>query len=307
MQKKKVSVLIPLYNAEVFIRDLMRKLEVQSLPKDVSMEIITVDSSSSDNTVAILNKEFPKVKCTVIKNKDFDHGGTRNLLMRQSDGDYLLYMTQDAIPVDNYLIANLLAQFEDENVKIATARQIPRENVSPLEKFARNFNYPAESKVKTKESIDELGIKTFFNSNVCSMYHRTLFREPFKGFPEKIILNEDMILAYETIMSGYKVVYEAEAKVFHSHDYSLKQQFKRYFDIGMAFDETSYILENVSNEKEGFKMIKHQRQYLLSGRHFRYMFYSAFENVAKFLGYKMGKKHHLFNDNIKRKFSAYMK
>ena len=69
MQKKKVSVLIPLYNAEVFIRDLMRKLEIQSLPKDVSMEIITVDSSSSDNTVAILNKEFPKVKCTVIKIK----------------------------------------------------------------------------------------------------------------------------------------------------------------------------------------------------------------------------------------------
>ncbi|HDR7827318.1 TPA: glycosyltransferase [Bacillus anthracis] len=307
MQKKKVSVLIPLYNAEVFIRDLMRKLEVQSLPKDVSMEIITVDSSSSDNTVAILNKEFPKVKCTVIKNKDFDHGGTRNLLMRQSDGDYLLYMTQDAIPVDNYLIANLLAQFEDENVKIVTARQIPRENVSPLEKFARNFNYPAESKVKTKESIDELGIKTFFNSNVCSMYHRTLFREPFKGFPEKIILNEDMILAYETIMSGYKVVYEAEAKVFHSHDYSLKQQFKRYFDIGMAFDETSYILENVSNEKEGLRMIKAQQGFLWRNKKFLYIPYSLCESVVKLLGYKVGKKHQMLGYRVKKKLSAYLK
>lgn len=304
----KVSILIPTFNAKRFLDKLIPKLENQQLPPGVTSEIIIIDSSSTDETKEIVTKGYPNIYFHTIPNKEFDHGGTRNKLAGLSSGDYLLFMTQDAIPTDEHLISNLLSNFKDPDVKIAFARQIPNDDASGLERFARSFNYPDKRIVKDKQSIEKLGIKTFFNSNVCSMYDASLFKGgEFSGFPEKVILNEDMILSYQVIMSGYKVIYDNKAVVFHSHNYNLTQQFKRYFDIGMAFHQSSFILENVSNEKEGMKMIIEQQKYLLEQKYFGEVFYSFFEAGAKYIGYALGKKHTLLNEKTKKRFSAYMK
>jgi rhamnosyltransferase len=304
----KVSILIPTFNAKKYIKQLLPRLIEQNLPENVTSEIIIIDSSSTDETKDIVISQYKDVKFITIPNKEFDHGGTRNKLAELSSGDYLLFMTQDAIPVNKDLISNLLSNFEDPEVKIAYARQIPNDDASGLERFARSFNYPNVRIIKDKNSIDKLGIKTFFNSNVCSMYSASLFKGgEFSGFPEKVILNEDMILSYQVIMAGYKVVYDNQAKVFHSHNYNLKQQFKRYFDIGMAFNQTSYILENVSNEKEGMRMVIQQQKYLLGQKLFGEAIYSYFEAGAKYIGYNLGKRHLLLNDKVKKRFSAYMK
>jgi rhamnosyltransferase len=303
-----VSILIPTFNAQPYLEELLNKLKSQTLPEGVTSEIIIVDSSSTDNTKDIVSEKFPEVQFLSINNKDFDHGGTRNLLAQKANGDYLLFMTQDAIPKDHLLINNLMSNFQNKNVKIAFSRQIPKSDAAPLEMFARSFNYPDKKVVKDKSKIEELGIKTFFNSNVCSMYEATLFHSnDFNGFPEKVILNEDMILSYQVIMKGYQVVYDNTAVVYHSHNYNLKQQFKRYFDIGMAFDETRFILENVSNEKEGFKMVKQQQKFLIKNGFYSQIFYSFLESGVKYLGYLLGKKHNIFSYNIKKKLSAYMK
>jgi rhamnosyltransferase len=301
-----ISVLIPTYNAEKYIKTLLNALLNQVLEKNQRLEIIIVDSSSTDNTVSIIHSDYPDIKVEVIPNKKFDHGGTRNYLASLATGQYLLFMTQDAIPYDNYLISNLLSSFQEKDVLISYARQIPKADANPLEVFARNFNYPPVTQVKSRATLKELGIKTFFNSNVCSMYHKKTF-EYFGGFPEKVILNEDMILASKVILGGYKVVYNAEAKVYHSHNYSLKQQFKRYFDIGMAFSDNSYLLNYASNEKEGFKMVKTQCKYLISKKLFHLIPLSVIENGVKFIAYNLGKRHRLFPYKLKRKLSAYMK
>lgn len=304
----KVSILIPTYNAQFFITELLDKLKSQKVADGITTEIIIVDSSSSDSTKDIVVEKYPEVKFVTIANKDFDHGGTRNLLAQMAKGDYHLFMTQDAIPRDELLINNLLSNFQDGKVKIAYARQIPKSDATPLERFARSFNYPDKRLIKDKSKIEELGIKTFFNSNVCSMYDASLFKSNnFRGFPEKVILNEDLILAYQVVMEGYQVIYENNAVVYHSHNYNLMQQFKRYFDIGMAFNQTTFILENVSNEKEGFKMVIQQQKYLLKNKHFGQIIYSFLESAAKYLGYYLGKRHHIFSYGFKKKLSAYMK
>lgn len=304
----KISILIPTYNAENYINEFIPKLMEQELPSGFTSEIIMVDSSSSDKTEMLIKSHYTNVKFYTIPNKDFNHGNTRNMLSRLATGDFLLFMTQDAIPYNNQLLKELVKNFSDPNVQIVNARQIPKEDANPLEKFARSFNYPDERSIKDKTKIPEMGIKTFFNSNVCSMYRASLFNgKEFKGFPENIILNEDIILSFHVIMKGYKVIYENKAIVYHSHNYNLKQQFKRYFDIGIAFQESKFMLENISNEKEGVRMVKEQLSYLFKHKHFFYIFYSVLEAATKFFGYNLGKKHDLLSINMKRKFSAYMK
>lgn len=215
-------------------------------------------------------------------------------------------MTQDAVPYNEYLLQNLVKSFQDPEVLIAYARQLPKEDAHPLEVFARNFNYPNKAIKKGKNTLDELGIKTFFNSNVCSMYKKELF-DQYGGFPEKIILNEDMILASKVILDGKYVHYNNEAIVYHSHNYSLKQQFKRYFDIGMAFSDTSYLLKYASNEKEGMKMVKTQLRYLISEGKALTVPYAILESAVKLSSYKLGKKHSILPYKLKKSFSAYMK
>lgn len=305
MEHIKVSVLIPTYNAEIYIEELISKLKSQVFSGG-NLEIIIVDSSSSDRTVGIVREKYPELKIIVIDNNKFDHGGTRNLLASLAAGDYLLFMTQDAIPYDNNLIENLLTPFQDNKVKIVYARQLPKSNANVLETFARNFNYPDIKLIKEKASIKTLGIKTFFNSNVCSMYAKELFGKG-KGFPEKIILNEDMVLASKVILDNKKVVYQADAKVYHSHNYGIKQQFKRYFDIGMAFNQTKYLNELASNEKEGTKMVLNQINYLLKIKRAYLIPYAIFENIAKFIGYYLGKRNKYIPKHIKKRLSAYMK
>ncbi|WP_339060910.1 glycosyltransferase family 2 protein [Tepidibacillus marianensis] len=303
---EKVSILIPTYNAEKDIYQLISKLYNQKL-YNIEIEIIIVDSSSMDNTINILLNNFPEVHVKIIDNSNFDHGGTRNYLVSLAKGDYLLFMTQDAIPYDEFLIQNLINTFkENDKVLINYARQMPKDNANPLEIFARNFNYPNTKMLKDSTSIQTLGIKTFFNSNVCSMYKRIAF-DLFGLFPEKIILNEDMIFASKVIFGNYKIAYSANAKVFHSHSYNINQQFKRYFDIGMAFEYSKDLLKHVSNEKEGFRMVLNQIKYLINVKKPYLIPYAFLETVVKFIAYNIGKRHHNIPLGIKKRLSAYMK
>lgn len=304
-----ISILIPTYNAENYIEELVKALDKQKIGPDYIKEVIIVDSSSTDNTINILKRlaaTYEYINYYVIENKMFDHGGTRNFMAQLAKGKYLLYMTQDAIPYDNLLLANLLEDLKKEDVLLAYARQLPKKDASDLEIFARSFNYPNRSIIKEYNSISTLGIKAFFNSNVCCMYNRECF-ESYEGFPENIILNEDMILASKIILDQKKISYNASAKVLHSHNYNLIQQFKRYFDIGIAFENTRYLLKYASNEKEGLKMVKNQLNYLITKRKRHLIPYAILENVIKYFGYYIGKKHKLFPIFIKKKMSAYMK
>lgn len=300
-----MSVLIPTYNAARFIRPLLAKLYSQRLGGR-RLEIRVCDSSSTDGTVDIIHEYFPEVLVESIPNEWFDHGGTRNKLAAQATGGFLLFMTQDAIPCNDDVLLHLLNAFDNPDVSVSFARQIPKDDAGILEAFARSYNYPELSESKHKGRLEELGIKTFFNSNVCSMYRREHFMA-YGGFPEQIILNEDMILASRAIYSGRHVYYCAEAQVYHSHNYNLKQQFKRYFDIGMAFQSTAELFRTVSNEREGMKMIRRQARYLLERKRPDLIVYALFENVCKLVGYQLGKRSQRLPRSLKKQLSAYMK
>jgi len=246
-----VSVIIPILNAGAGFGNLLDSLWTQTLEP---AQIIIIDSGSTDETREVAKSRNCKV--ITIKRSDFDHGTTRNLAVSNAETEFVVFLTQDAIPADEYMIAELIRPMQDEaNIAICYGRQLPKPSARPLERFARQFNYPAESILKTRNDIETLGLKTFFCSNSCSAVRRSVFNE-LGGFKNDVIVNEDMLFAAKAILQGYSVYYSAKAKVYHSHSYSLPQTFKRYFNIGRFFADNKGIFKRAGLKSYSGDMLK---------------------------------------------------
>jgi rhamnosyltransferase len=279
----RVSVIIPTLNAGPELEELLEWLQRQSVRP---CEIIVIDSASEDGTQERARKAGARL--ISVERSDFDHGGTRNQAAIQAQGDILLFMTQDALPYDGKLIENLIKPLiQEETIVYSYARQLPRPGANVLEQLARQYNYPAHSQVKAYEDIEQMGIKTFFCSNVCSAIKRETF-EAMGRFQQPVIFNEDLFMAAKCILTGYKVAYRADAVVFHSHDYSIKQQFKRYFDNGISMRCNTWITPYSAVGKAGSKLVKLQLQELHQSRQWQLIPKLVAESAAKLIGYKLG-------------------
>ena len=276
-----VSVIIPTLNAEIYIDDLISILKRQS----VKCEIIIVDSSSSDRTASIAASDNAKI--VTVRKEDFNHGKARNIGVQEATGDIVVFLTQDALPFDKHCLENLLKLLESSEIVASYGRQIPRSGASPVESFARLFNYDDKPMIKGREDISSTGIKTFFFSNVCSAIKVKEFKE-LGCFPENIIMFEDLIFAAKAILKGYKIAYVPEAKVFHSHNFSLMQQFHRYLDAGISLRNNAWIFEHAMANREGLTFLRQEILYLSKKHQYQWMPYAIAESVFKFAGFWLG-------------------
>lgn len=293
-----VSVIIPTLNAEKYIAELIMSLKGQSLPP---FEIIVVDSTSGDRTAEIARERGCAV-ITVDRAK-FNHGGARNLGATASQGEVMVFLTQDALPTDNNLLQSLVAPLTtNPEVAASFGRHIARSDAVPPEKFARLFNYPDLPMIKGKEDLPRLGIKTFFFSNVCSAIKKSSF-EAVDRFPERALTNEDMAIAAKLIFKGYKLAYVPEAAVWHSHNYSVPHYFRRYFDIGVFMSSNEWLKGYSKAESEGLRFAKEQLLYLFRNNYYRWIPYSIALTLAKFVGYKLGQMEDKLPVRIKRGLS----
>lgn len=272
-------------NAEEFIGKALEALARQTLPPT---EIIVVDSESDDNTLKIV-KSRPEVRILTVKRDEFNHGGSRDFAFRQATGDFVLFFTQDAEIGSNTYIENILRGFEDEDVAMIYGRQVAKKKAYLYERFIREFNYPDKRIVRTKGDIETLGIKAFFMSNVCSAYRRTAYFA-LGGFESPLVTNEDMLIASLAIRQGYKTVYEPSAYVYHFHNYSCSQEFKRNFDVAAFMEMHKEEFEGVNVTGEGFRLVKYVSAKLLKRLHFIWLLRFGFICFAKYAGYRMGQK-----------------
>lgn len=292
-----VSVIIPTLNCQDSIELLLTKLWEQTKRP---IEVIVIDSESNDNTVSIAEKFGAKV--IKILRSDFNHGKTRNVAASCAKGDILVFLTQDALPKNKYFIENLINPLKNLKIAASYGRQVAKDNAIPTEKFSRLFNYPQEDKIKSKEDIKILGIKTFFFTNVCSAIKKDVFNEVGK-FPDDTILNEDMILASKLILHGFKIAYASTAEVIHSHNYGFKKQFKRNFDIGVSLIEYKSILNYATAESEGIKFLINEIKYMIKNRRYLWIPYAIGEDASRFIGYKLGLIHKNIPLYLKKKLS----
>lgn len=286
MEHMTVDIIIPVHKPDVKFILLMERLIKQTYP----IHEIHIINTISTQDVRKMLPEDQRIRLTEIAPEEFDHGGTRAMAAEQSHADILMYMTQDAIPVNEYLVERLVKVFENKKVGAAYARQLPSQDCHSIERFTRVFNYPKESRIKSEEDLPDLGIKTFFCSNVCAAYRRSLY-ESLDGFESKTIFNEDMILAGKIIQSGKAVCYAADAEVIHSHNYSGMQQFRRNFDLAVSQKDHPEIFEEVKSEKEGIRLVKKTASHLLQIRRPWLVLVLVYQSGMKYLGYFLGKRY----------------
>jgi rhamnosyltransferase len=293
----KISLIIPTRNGGPFLRELFLTLQEQSVKPE---QILVVDSSSSDDTLTVC-RDFD-IDFVQMGSRGFDHGGTRNLAASFAKGEILVFMTQDAFFKDAEGLRNLIRPLEDPLIAASFGKQVPKKDANPIEIFARQFNYPSVELVKRFEDLPKLGVKTFFFSNACSAIKRSAYEE-VGGFPEKTIMNEDMFLAAKFIVKGYRIAYQPDAVVYHSHNYSLGIQFKRYFDIGVFFCRNRWIRDLSNSEREGIKYVKEALRFLSFNEKKKWIPYALADVAVRFLGYRMGLSERYLPISIKKRVS----
>lgn len=294
-----VSVVIPTLQAARHLPELLDRLRSQEIPPS---EILIVDSSSTDETGAIAGAAGCVLD--VVPRSAFDHGGTRNRAARRARGEILVFVTQDATPADEHWLANLVSSIVSGEAVATYARQVPKEDAGTLERFARGFNYPAGSRVRDLADVEELGYKAFFFSNVCSAVRSEVFWE-VGGFPEGVVLNEDVLLCAKLLRAGHRVKYEADARVYHSHDYGLIQQFRRNFDIGASISQAGALLRGARTGGEGLRFVLGQARYVVeSGDHLQLPRVFA-EAAFKLAGFGLGKRERHIPRVVKRRLGMH--
>lgn len=292
------AVVVPTLNAGSVWCDWIDALLITK--KDVN-DIYIIDSSSSDDTVSLSCEAGFNVD--KINPASFNHGGTRQSAVdRLDDYEVVVFLTQDAILASPDSIDDLLKAFEDPMVGAAYGRQLPRRSASLIEAHSRLFNYTNKSRVNSFEDAKELGMKTAFMSNSFAAYRRSALHD-VGGFPTNSIVSEDMYAAARMLMQNWKIAYCADAQVYHSHGYSIFQEFQRYFDIGVFNARESWIREAFGQaEPEGGRFVRSELKFLLLNNPLL-LPASILRTCFKLLGYKFGINESLFPVSVKRAFS----
>lgn len=280
-----ISVIIPTLNAEHDIEGLLTVLGRQSIQP---IEILVVDSASEDRTIELIQKH-KSVRLLQIDRQDFNHGGTRDLALRESRGDFVCFLTQDAVPVsDDYLELLVAPMVDDSEIALVSGRQLPKADARRFEQLVRGFNYPDSSSVRSKRDLKKYGIKTFFASDTCSAYRRTAYLE-CGGF-EHVNTNEDMLMAAKFIASGMKVAYEPRAEVYHSHNLTPSQQYARNRAVGFFLETHADDLMRASEIGEGSRLVKSVSSQLLREGNLVEFIAFGVDCCARLLGNRAGRR-----------------
>ena len=293
-----VDIIIPTFRPDAEFAELLRSLALQVIPADNIFIINTEKKYWNEQW----EREFPRLKVTHIEKSDFDHGAVRHMAAERSNADIIVFMTQDALPADETTIAKLIKPLIEGKAQMSYGRQVPKRDADIIERYTRTFNYPAESRIKTKADLPALGVKTFFCTNVCSAYLKSAY-ESLGGFPRPVILNEDNILAGRAIKAGYRIAYAAEAEVLHSHNYSGIKQFRRNFDIGVSHAMYPEIFSAYPSENEGSRLVKQTIRYVCENGKPWLVFKVVWISAWKYLGYKAGKNYRRLSGRLIKKFT----
>lgn len=280
------GLIIPTLNAGTQFRTLLEQIAAQSLPT----RKLIVDSESTDET-ARLAKKFG-IEVLRIERKNFNHGTTRQFaletLLERAPLDVIIFLTQDILLHDDESLARLVKIFDtDKSVGLSYGRQLPHADATNEAKFLRAFNYPAESQLRSFDDRKIFGLKTAFASNSFAAYRVDALMK-VGGFPN-VPLSEDMFVAAKMLLDGQKIFYAADAQVYHSHNYTAAQEFKRYVEIGKFHAQESWIRETFGSAEGAGKKFVLMKLAALAKKNPFDCFGAVFRDAAKFFGYRLGR------------------
>ncbi len=150
----------------------------------------------------------------------------------------------------------------------------------------------------------KIGFKSIFISNSFAAYRREALMA-VGGFPRNVIFGEDTVTAAKLLLSGWKIAYVAEAQVYHSHSYSWRQEFRRYFDIGVLHARESWLLEEFGGAGgEGGRFVRSELSYLWP-KHWWLIPSALIRTALKLVGYRLGRIEKKLSVRWKRRLSMH--
>ena len=276
----KIGIVILTYRAAAYLPRLLALLAETAK----GVPILIVDSTSDDGTVDIA-QEFG-TPTLVIPKSSFNHGATREMARKALQTDIVVMLTQDVIPHGAEWLANLTAPIVKGEAAVAYARQVPHDGAGWFEAFPRAFNYPDRSELRGIDDVKKYGAYTFFCSDSCAAWSNVALDE-IGGLPYTISL-EDTIAAALLIRRGYKIAYCADAVVKHSHSYTLRQEYQRYFITGYVRRRHRDLLcVGDGDERRGATFVGAMLKHLVKEKPWLIP-YAVISSSIKLLGYRAG-------------------
>ena len=282
------SVVVPIKNPGAKWHDWLRAMQSQTCQP---AKVLVVDSASTDQSVQWAQQAGYDI--LHIEAKDFAHGATRQLALNQVApfSDWVVFLTQDAILANEHALENLLQAIRSQpHVAAWHGRQLPQPDANAIETHFRHFNYPPQSHVVQLQDKASLGLRACFFSNAYGAY-RTADLLAIGGFPPKVILGEDTWVAATLLKAGHSVGYTAESCVYHSHHYSIREEFRRMFDTGVFHAQNPWLRSEFgAAEKRGWAYVQSQVKHLM-GSHSSLLPQALFSHAVKWVGFRMGLLH----------------
>ena len=278
----KVDIICPLYEAENYIVNLNNSILKQENVNINKIQYIL--TKSKDNSEKILKEN--KLDYILIDKKEFSHSLTREKQALKSKANIIVFISQDIVIENTDYLYNLVNPIIKGEADACYSRQLTK--FDNIEKYTREANYPAQSKIVSQNDIPKLGLKTFFFSDASSAIDTNIFKK-LNGYDGKNLpISEDMYIAYKIITNGYKIKYCAESVVHHSHNFTLKEVYDRYKLTGKFFKENSY-LDNYGTNKSGGGLAKYVLKRALQDKNFKVLLRFLPDMGARFIGMKVGK------------------
>lgn len=280
-----ISIICPIYNGQSYIENLHNNILNQHLESGQSLQILYALTRSSDKSEEMLKS----LNChyTLIEPKDFSHSTTREMMAKKAQGEIIVFISQDIKIKNNMWLKNLITPIINGECEASFSRQIGEDN--NIEKYTREKNYPSESRIVSKKDIEKYQIRTFFYSDASSAVSAKIYRELNAYDGKRMPTNEDMYFAHKLIHAGYRIKYCADSEVYHSHDFTYKQLYKRYYDTGIFLKQNPYFKKYKGNES-GFALAKYVFKRSLEEKNIKVLL-NLLPNfgvrfIAKFLGEK---------------------
>ncbi len=220
-----ISIVLRTKNEDKFLETTLKLIRNQV--HDPVPEIIVVDSGSSDDTLVIA-RDHTDLQLIQISADDFSYGKSLNTGIRAASGDVVVALSAHAFPCDKLWLQKLLKHFDDSTVAGVYGRQLPHKDAWPCVKRDYVEFYGNELRIQT----DPNNVLDHRFSNAASAIRKKFWqRYPFN---EKLSYCEDWEWARAMLRLGLKIVYDPSAAVYHSHNESFRDIYRRCYNEALA-------------------------------------------------------------------------
>lgn len=301
----KVDLIVLTHKPESTFVEMLERVSQQTMP--VNKVIIYNTEQKYYERIVYSGKFFDEhknIEAHHISRREYDCGKTRNLAVKSSDADYVVFMHQHALPYDNELIEKLIKALESApELAVAYARQIPGAKCPLVVGEMLEKLFPDKSAVRSEIDYQTMEWKAYQNSNICAAYRRSIFDE-VGGFGSHIIANEDVLFAAASLNMGYKIAYVSDAVVEcpTTPDYEEISRFLFDFAVSVSKHPEVFNEEHIASELK--KMMKSASVKIKKNGNKQDKAYLKNANKTFLKYFKKGTKHRKMSYQTILKYSA---